>query len=393
MENTATNSTQNAFSLTQEGPQGIRYDFNDGCRVYVPAGHWRVIIKDLDTHTVLFAQDVNDGFVQSAKRYYVRFGIEIRKDDKLVFSHEMDLKGQPVRIDMRKGGIGDHLAWFGHVAAFAQKHECDLTVDLRSDIRTLVQDEYPTLKLISEDTPEARYYATYTVLVFYNDDKLNHSPVDYREAGLEGNASSILGLSRISRPARITIGEGGRPIEEPYVVIASQASAQNKYWNNPFGWIKLIQELKARGYRVFCIDRERVTGQGTVWNHIPFGAEDKTGALPLSERARWIQHAEFFIGLSSGLSWLAWCVGTTPVVLISGFTRPENEFATPYRVINWHACNGCSNDIRCILDTSNYLWCPRHEGTPRQFECSRLIAPEQVMDIIKTIPNLLEGTP
>ncbi|WP_426067058.1 autotransporter strand-loop-strand O-heptosyltransferase, partial [Gluconobacter sp. NFX36] len=157
--------------------------------------------------------------------------------------------------------------------------------------------------------------------------------------------------------------------------------------------LQLIQELKTRGYRVFCIDREHVNGSGTVWNHIPFGAEDKTGALPLSERARWIKYAEFFIGLSSGLSWLAWCVGTTPVVLISGFTRPENEFSTPYRVINWHACNGCSNDIRCVLDTSNYLWCPRHEGTPRQFECSKLIAPEQVMDIIKTIPNLLEDTP
>jgi autotransporter strand-loop-strand O-heptosyltransferase len=62
------------------------------------------------------------------------------------------------------------------------------------------------------------------------------------------------------------------------------------------------------------------------------------------ERARWLLlHAEFFICLSSGLSWLAWAVGTT-VVMISGFTHPTNQCSTPYRVINYHTCNGCWTD-------------------------------------------------
>ena len=33
-------------------------------------------------------------------------------------------------------------------------------------------------------------------------------------------------------------------------------------------------------------------------------------------------------------------------MLISGFTQPDNEFTTPYRVVNRHACNGCWNDPR-----------------------------------------------
>ena len=57
-------------------------------------------------------------------------------------------------------------------------------------------------------------------------------------------------------------------------------------------------------------------------------------------RARWIKHGEFFVGLSSGLSWLASATGT-PVVMISGFAHPTNEFDTPYRIINYHACNSC----------------------------------------------------
>ena len=59
--------------------------------------------------------------------------------------------------------------------------------------------------------------------------------------------------------------------------------------------------------------------------------------------------------------------------MISGFTHPTNEFATPYRVINWHACNSCWNDVRHRFDHKDFLWCPRHAGTPRQFECTRLI--------------------
>ncbi len=64
--------------------------------------------------------------------------------------------------------------------------------------------------------------------------------------------------------------------------------------------------LKDVGYRVICIDQKASHGTGLVWNHIPNGCEDETGDRSLNERARWLKHAEFFIGLSSGLSWLAW---------------------------------------------------------------------------------------
>jgi autotransporter strand-loop-strand O-heptosyltransferase len=124
-----------------------------------------------------------------------------------------------------------------------------------------------------------------------------------------------------------------------------------------------------------------------VWNHIPHGAEDETGDRPLAERARWLRHAAAFVGLSSGLSWLAWAAGA-PVVLISGFTHPTNEFATPYRVINWHSCNSCWNDVRHRFDHKDYLWCPRHASTPRQFECTRLITAAQVIATLDRIPGL-----
>jgi autotransporter strand-loop-strand O-heptosyltransferase len=141
---------------------------------------------------------------------------------------------------------------------------------------------------------------------------------------------------------------------------------------------------------VLCIDRDATAGQGLHWNHIPYGAEDFTGSLPLQERASLLLHAEFFVGLSSGLSWLAWAVGT-PLVMISGFTHPVNEFETPYRVINYHACNSCWNDTSIEFDNRDYLWCPRHAGTERQFECSRSIAAGQVIGTIKRLIGDLQS--
>jgi hypothetical protein len=73
--------------------------------------------------------------------------------------------------------------------------------------------------------------------------------------------------------------------------------------------------------------------------------------------------------------------------MISGFTHPTNEFATPYRIINYHTCHSCWNDMRENFDHYDFLWCPRHKGTDRHFECTRLISAEQVINTIKKIPT------
>ena len=99
-------------------------------------------------------------------------------------------------------------------------------------------------------------------------------------------------------------------------------------WNNPYGWREVVAHLKRKGYRVVCIDQKPVSGAGLLYSAIPHGAEDETGDRPLAERARWLRHADAFVGLSSGLAWLAWAAGA-PVVLISGFTHPTTSSPRP----------------------------------------------------------------
>jgi len=374
---------------TQEGPYGARYDFNEGCRVALPetGRPWRVRISDLDTGNILYETEIAAGRVSSTKQYFIRFRLELWQAGQSVLAHEYSAEGQEVLIQFPVGTLGDTMGWFPYAVKFSEKHRCKLTCAMAEKLIPLFKDAYSGINFITENEirPE-RYYASYRMGLFFDDKDGVHQPCDFRHVGLHRTAGYILGVDPTEVPPKIALADVSRPIPEPYVCIAVQASSRTKMWNNPLGWHEIARFLKDAGYRVICIDQRPVHGSGIVWNHIPHGVEDETGDRSLLERARWLKHAEFFIGLGSGLSWLAWAVGT-PVVLISGFSHPSTEFATPFRVINYHACNSCWNDPHHRFDHHDFLWCPRHANTPRQFECTRLITAEQVKQTIQRIPG------
>jgi autotransporter strand-loop-strand O-heptosyltransferase len=390
----ATSAAKSAYPApaglpTQTGPQGIRFDFNLGARIVLPQrteGEWKVVLRDLDTGNILFESKNKGAYVASSKRFYVRFRIEVFDNDKLIFEHNHDCSGREVMIQFPIGTLGDTMAWFPYAARFQEKHNCRLTCALSGLISPILKDNYPHIRFVThEEVAEQKladtFYATYSMGLFFDDKACVWQPTDFRMVGLHRTAAYILGVDPQETPAKVSASEPGRPIEERYVCIAVQSSSGCKMWNNPTGWHEVVTHLKKRGYRVICIDQKIVHGTGLLYTHIPHGVEDETGDRPLAERVRWLQHADAFVGLSSGLAWLAWSAGA-PTVLISGFTHPTNEFNTPYRVINWHTCNSCWNDPELRFKHDNFMWCPRHENTPRHFECTKLITGSHVISQI-----------
>jgi len=172
--------------------------------------------------------------------------------------------------------------------------------------------------------------------------------------------------------------------KKKYVCIGIQSTSQMKYWNNGSGWDKVVRYLKKSGYDVYAIDKDEVFGTKEKWNRIPSGAINETGNYPIEYRIQQIKNCQFFMGLSSGLSWLAWALGKK-VVLISGCTYEHLEPNTNiYRVINNNVCNGCLNDESInnkdgIL--SGWFYCPRNKN----FECSKEITSESVIEKINQI--------
>lgn len=384
--------------LTQSTPvEGLRFDYNDGLRVHVPKGDYTLTITDLDDGLTVFNGAVNDITITTMKKYYVRFRFELYKGRELVYAHDFDAKGKNVLLRYPSGGvIGDALAWFPYAEEFRKKHQCNVYITMNPSMIEILEPGYPELHFvkITEDEDKGNLapeglpddiYACYRLGVFFPCDDRDHQPVDFRVMGLHRNAALILGLNEWEEhppkllPSAKEVAQ--RTIKDPYVCIAVNGSSQAKHWNNARGWINVVKYLKEKGYRVLCIDKEDNHQVGSYMNQIPYGCEDFTGDRPLQERIDLIYNADFFIGVSSGLSWVAWGVGR-PVILISGFTLPINEFTTPYRVISYHCCNGCWNDTRITFNHADGEWCPRHKNTERQFECSRNITPEKVYKVI-----------
>lgn len=388
-----------AAEPTQSGPEGIRFDFNQGCRLSLPVRAdgliWRARLSDLDSGNVLFETETRGGLIRSSKRWFVRFSIEVwtqREGDserRSVFTHDYESADRDVVIHFPVGTLGDSIAWFSYACRFEEAHPGARVHCVMSPLLIpLFRDAYPHLSFLTQEEAAERgtyqsAYATYCLGLFFTDPGCQWQPVDFRHVGLHRTAAHILGLDPTEKAPRLALPDESRPIAEPYAVIAVQATSAAKMWNNPNGWRETIAYLKGCGLRVVCIDQKPVHGQGLFWNHIPNGCEDLTG-LPLAEAARYLRHAEIFVGLSSGLSWLAWAAGC-PVVMISGFSLPSTEFATKGRVINWHTCNGCWNDPKFAFDHKDFLWCPRHSGGSRQFECTRLITPTHVRRAIEAV--------
>jgi len=284
------------------------------------------------------------------------------------------IKGK-VLIELGSGSLGDCIAWAPYAEEFRKINGCD--VYCLTDRNDLYRNSYPDVKFIERKDKEKHTFDKEYKVGWYDD-----TPKEVKNREEQYTASYYLGLKHKEVKPKIDIHNKERNIEGKYVCISVHSTSQCKYWNNPEGWNKTVSYLNQLGYKVVCIDKQSSFGNDTSRNYIPEGVINKTGDFPLQERITDIHNCEFFIGLGSGLSWLAWGLNKD-VVLISGFSNEKTEFYTPYRVINKDVCNSCWNEEE--FDKSNWLWCPRHEGTEREFECSKKISFEMVRGKIDAV--------
>ncbi len=366
--------------LGETGIEGLLLDFNCGLRLQVPGNEsdvYRVVIGNTESGEVYFDEEVFRTTLVSFEKYFIPWQIEVFHRGEHIFSHTLDLEGQEVFFPFLSGALGDSIALLPYVAEFIRRWRCQPRVSIAPHLRDIAKRHYPELQFFDERSEMT--YATYAVGTWMN--FLVGATVDSRLMPMEEIGKTIFGIPYTIRTAKFTPTKP-RTIQEPYVCIGVQASAAWKGWHYPGGWDDVVAYLKEAGYRVLCIDRERENTWEEMSVKIPDGAEDFTGDIPLSERINLLAYADFFVGLGSGLSWLAYAVGC-PVVMVVGFTLPWFEFDTPYRVQNFTKCYGCYSDVRVEFDHVQY--CPYHRGTDKQFECSRSITSQQVIMTIERL--------
>ena len=379
----------------------ITVSYCDGCHIQIICPNWRsynIIITDgkVELLNVVTNESLTSYDPHSINYKFTKYQVKVYFEDNLIFSDEMNLEGKKVKLNFDSHALGDCIAWMAQVDRFQKLHKCELYVSCA--FKDLFENVYPDISFTDVEpnpdrgdntiipglknsscrkffcfyTPCHCYYASFD-LGFYS-----RLP-SLRTVTLSKVASDMLGMEYVEERPNIFVENTDRIHKKPYVCIGVQSTAQYKYWNNKTGWQEVVDYLVSLGYDVLCIDKNDNFGKDGIVNSAPGRVVNKTGDFPLQERITDLIHCDFFIGLGSGLSWLAWALNK-PVVMISGFSNPNSEFSNPYRVFNPNVCNSCWNDITVPNHSQNgWSYCPRNKN----YECSTEISSETVIEKIK----------
>lgn len=355
----------------------LRLEFKYDLKLYVdqlPSGNWHA---DFITDGQLYyrARDLEQGHWYAPNpKWWADWQVKIYRDQEHYQTLTLPLKDQEVLVNFESSSLGDTLAWMGQMLAFKAKNGIK-KLWVRTHKNWLFDHSWYSLRGIkfTEDTNKETDIKV-AVGVFYSNEEhwqKDRHPNDWRHQPLGKIAADQLNIEYVeTRPKLALQFQKTKQVERPQIVIATQSTAQAKYWNNPTGWQELTQWHLNQGIKVLHASKE---GGG------PEGSEQ----LPedLTKAAVEINSAKYFIGISSGLSWLAWALGSK-VILISGFTPEWIEFQDKcLRIIRKDKCWGCWSFN--TFDRGDWNWCPSHKGTAREFECTKRIEASQVIREIK----------
>jgi autotransporter strand-loop-strand O-heptosyltransferase len=304
----------------------------------------------------------NNSWVKLNRQYYTKWTVDVYENDKKIYTNTLDLKGKRVLISIDSKSLGDNIAWAPYALEFQKKHKCKVIL---SSFWNKILD-IPEIEIVEPGTTVNNIYAQYNIGWFYDTDR---EPVLPNTIPLQQAATNILGLEYKETRPSLRYHSNTKLPDQKYVTIATNSTAGCKFWTKE-GWQGVINYLHEKGYKVINVSLEENSFDNCeqIINH---NIED-TICL--------IDHSEFFIGLGSGVSWLAWALGK-PVVMIANFSEDWHEFEC-IRVIKKDVCNGCWNKKEFKFDKGDWNWCPVNKNTPRQFECHRGISADEVIKLL-----------
>lgn len=290
---------------------------------------------------------------------------------------------EKIFIDLVSNAMGDTIACVPYVSEYQKIHNVDVTLSVNDPYIFLIEESYPNIKFVGRKE----------VVSF--DKKINLEYVF--DKSVQGGYAEQLGFENpiYIRPI-VSIEEMNRPIKNKYVAMGVHSTSQLKYWNHESGlsgqseavnWNLLSAFLRKRGYTPVTVEQHELFGFPPYFNGVPSKSNKQIGKS-LWEATNIVKHAEFYIGLSSGMSWVAHALGKK-VAMISNFSEDWNEFDTSLddyvRITNKSVCHGCWNkiNIEYTFDKDDWYWCPKHKDTERQFECHKSITVEDVITKIE----------
>lgn len=374
------NAIDNNFINTSGNNDQFTYRFQSGPQVEIRGNSnktYRVEFINADNDQVIFSDTIRPNFYSKCHiEYFVNWRILVTDLTSNTVCQDYHYKPlSNVVIVFESSALGDTICWVPVVEEFRKKYNVEVYCSTFHN--QLFKDVYPNIHWINRGTAVPETRCVYRIGWFGKGEPNNKNPRDCRTIPLQQIATDILGVEPIEYRSKIATDKRPPLRNEPnYVVISTVSTAQAKYWNLPNGWQDLVNWLVNKGYTVVNVGRE----PNNLTNVL-----DYCNVRPIMDIVNLIQHCKFYIGLGSGLSWMAWALGKKSV-MISGFSQDWCEFQEDnYRIINKSVCHGCFNDPNHYFDKGRWQWCPVNENTRNHFICTRSISVSTVIEKIEQI--------
>jgi len=311
-----------------------------------------------------------DTWMKIGIRYIGNFFVEARNSKgslKHRISFLQHIRGKRVFIAFGSSSLGDTIAWMPYALEFKKKYQCDVIVSTFKNF--LFESVYPELEFVEPGAVVNNIVAMPELGWHWDKDK---EPVNPITIPLQKSACTILHLPYKEMRPRMLMSHNKQSVNK-YICISVKSTSQLKLWDK---WQDLIDILIEKGYEVYELSKDEVELNGII----------NPADTSLEYTMQMLAGCDYYIGLSSGISWLAWAM-EVPVVMIANFTEADHEFEC-IRVENRSVCNGCWNNPKFKFNKGDWNWCPEHEDTPRQFECHKTISVEDVLSkCISSHPN------
>lgn len=298
---------------------------------------------------------------------YKELDYEVFLNKKLILKDSTKIKQGDKFYIIFSNGLGDCISAIPQILEFKRQKQCEIFIF--TIYNELFVDSFPELNFISmpkiKSGEEFRFSNIDNpkyILQMYQHDLAN-----WRKQPLAKFAADQLGIEYKQLKCNLSL-KPNKISKNKYIAISSGSTILAKEWNNPSGWEELCLFLICSGYEIYDFCQDPAFKMDGV-----IQIKDKN----IREVAENIKGADFFIGLSSGISWLAWALDMD-VFMIGGFTNDFHEFPC-YRIQNYSVCHGCCHDYSVEFPKKTPETCPKNKN----FECTTSISSKMVIDKIK----------
>lgn len=305
-------------------------------------------------------------------KYYVPWTIKVNGE----IIDRLNLENKTVLVSLESKSVGDTIAWAPYAIELMKQKKCKVILSTFRNEWFKGLETYKDIKFINPGQ-SVKCDVVYRIGWFRDNNNgwknFNLHPNQPNLIPLQKTATDILGLPFEEKNYGIKFKPSNTHKKIKYVVFGPQSTAGCKEWPYEY-WVELTKMVKEMGYSVIILSLKDYKIDGTI----------NVTSTDWDEVFSCLYNSEFFVGLSSGLSWVNWSLNKK-TVMIGGFSVNDHEFTTNVIRVSNNICIKCWNDPVHVFDSGDWDWCPVYKGTEMQHICQKSITPEMVINKIKNI--------